>query len=224
MKCLVLLLFVAVSAVHLYHSYTDDSAKRARTKPFLLILLLLFYLLCGRPWSGFLIAALLTSWLGDVLLIPKGHGWFTAGGISFMLSHLFFILAYAPQIRIEAIPWIFLIGAAVLYFGVSSFIIRLVGPTTPKKMVLPMHFYLICNSTMNLCALMQFFSVRSSGAAIAYIGAVLFFISDCTLFLVRYYEKQIVFKKHFTVMLTYLAGEFLITTGIAMLLLGKSAF
>ncbi|MBR4452299.1 MAG: hypothetical protein IKS39_10720 [Clostridia bacterium] len=43
-------------------------------------------------------------------------------------------------------------------------------------------------------------------------------MSDCTLFLVRYYRNpEIVFKKHFTVMLTYVVGEFLITQGVLML-------
>ena len=81
-----------------------------------------------------------------------------------------------------------------------------------------MYFYLLCNSTMNIFALMQLFSSRNAGALTAYIGAVLFYISDCTLFLVRYHEnKELIFRKHFTVMLTYLLGEFLITYGILML-------
>jgi hypothetical protein len=71
---------------------------------------------------------------------------------------------------------------------------------------------------MNIFALMQLFSLRNSGALTAYIGAVLFFISDCTLFLVRYYKNpDIIYKKHFTVMLTYLLGEYLIVAGILML-------
>jgi hypothetical protein len=61
------------------------------------------------------------------------------------------------------------------------------------------------------------FTLHSPGSVVAYLGAVLFFASDCTLFLVRYYrDPNVVFKKHFTVMLTYLAGELLITLGIMM--------
>lgn len=217
MKYAALILFTAASAIHLYHSWRDDAKRRAYTKPLLLLFLLLFYLACGEPRNGFLIAALLTSWLGDVLLIPKGHGWFTAGGISFMLSHFFFILVYAPQIDPGSVPRLLIAAAAVLYYGISFVIIYKLRPTTPKKMIVPMYFYLLCNSTMNLGALAQLFSVRFPGSLVAYIGAVLFFISDCTLFLVRYYKRDVIFKKHFTVMLTYLAGEFLITLGIVML-------
>ena len=70
---------------------------------------------------------------------------------------------------------------------------------------------------MNLFALMRLFTMHSAGSIVAYVGAVLFFISDCTLFLVRYYRnKDLIFKRHFTVMLTYLAGEMLIVLGILM--------
>ena len=219
MQYIALTAFALVSLVHLKDSWADDARKRAKTKPFLLLLLLAYYLAGGRPWSVFLILALLTSWLGDVLLIPKGHGWFTAGGISFMLSHLFFVLVYLPQVHFAGIPWIPVAAAAVLYFGVSLRIIFLLRPTTPKAMVVPMCFYLLCNSTMNLFSLMQLLSLRSTGAAVAFAGAILFFISDCTLFLVRYYKNEnVVFRKHFTVMLTYLLGEFLITLGMMMVL------
>ena len=48
--------------------------------------------------------------------------------------------------------------------------------------------------------------------------AILFFVSDSTLYLNKYYKKKdIIYKKHFTIMLTYLLGEFLITQGMLML-------
>ena len=103
----------------------------------------------------------------------------------------------------------------VVYFGISILIIRAVRETTPKMMVLPMNFYLFCNSTMNIFALMQLLSYHSKGSVMAMIGAALFFASDCCLFLVRYHRRpDIIYKKHFPVMLTYLLGEFLIVQGL----------
>ena len=187
------------------------------SKPFLLLLLAAYYVLSAEDLSWILLLALLTSWLGDVLLIPKGHGWFTAGGISFLAGHFLFIAVYVPSVRFEAVPLALMAVVALAYYGISLMIIRAVYPTTPKAMVPPMYLYLLANSTMNLFALMRLFTLGTPGSIIAYVGAVLFFISDCTLFLVRYYtKKQVIFKKHFTVMLTYLAGEALITLGILM--------
>ena len=217
MRHVFLILYILCSTVHLYHSWKDIPQKRALTKPWLLLLLAAWYIASAGDISWILVAALLTSWLGDVLLIPKGHGWFTAGGISFLLSHFLFIAVYAPSVAFTEVPWLLVVPVALVYYGISVMIIRAVSPTTPKAMVAPMCLYLIANSTMNLFALMRLLSLKTPGSLVAFAGAVLFFISDCTLFLVRYYpKKQLIFKKHFTVMLTYLAGEALITLGILM--------
>ena len=218
MNILFLCLFVLFTVIHLRDSFNDDSEKRKRTKPFLLLFLLLYYVFSVKDISIPLVLALLTSWLGDVLLIPKGHKWFTMGGISFLISHLFFILVYCHRIDIKRILWVVVIPVALLYFYISLRIIRIVRDTTPKSMVKPMYGYLLTNSTMNCFALLQLFSMRNAGSAVAYIGAVLFFLSDCLLFLVRYSSHpEKVYKKHFSVMTTYLIGEFLITQGIILL-------
>lgn len=206
------------SAAHLYYSWVDNKRGRAATKPFLLILLVLYYVFSADRLSFVLLGALVTSWLGDVLLIPRGHGWFAAGGISFMLSHFLFIAVYVENINFALVPWVPAVILAVVYYGISAKIISMLWPYAPKKMRAVMYVYLLANSTMNVFAFMQMVTMLHPGAIVAYIGAVLFFISDCTLFLVRYYEpKRLIFKDHFTVMLTYIVGEFLITQGILML-------
>ena len=218
MKYAALVLLAVSSVIHLYHSWIDDYEKRRYTKPLLLIFIILYYLFSVDNYSFLLIAALITSWLGDVLLIPKGDKWFVMGGISFMATHVLLVLVYAFNFEFSRVIWPMIIPLALMYYGISAVIIHTLKPSTPKKMLLPMYFYLLCNSTMNLFALMQITSLRSKGAAVAYIGAVLFFVSDCTLFLVRYHKnKNLIFKKHFTVMLTYILGEFLITQGVIML-------
>ncbi len=208
-------LFVALSLVHLYDSWRDDARKRARTKPFLLLLLLLFYLAAAKERSLPLVLALLFSWLGDVLLIPRGHRWFALGGISFMLAHLLFIQVYVNHIRWEGLPWGLVIPVTALYFLAALRVILAVREKTPRFMIFPMYFYLLANSAMNSFAFMQLLSLRSPGALTAYLGAILFYLSDCTLFLVRYHKKKnLVYHRHFTVMLTYLLGETFITVGV----------
>lgn len=210
--------FAVFSCVHLYFSWIDDERWRARTKPFLLAFLIFYYVTSPCSISLALLLALLTSWIGDLLLIPRGHGWFSAGGISFMLSHFLFIAVYTQQIDFGQIPWLPAILLALVYYGISAKIISMLWKYAPNKMRVVMYVYLLANSTMNVFAFLQMATTRQPGAIVAYAGAVLFFISDCCLFLVRYYDKrQVVFKKHFTVMLTYLAGEFLITQGVVML-------
>lgn len=218
MQYVFLSLFVIVSVIHLIDSWRDNAKRRAYTKPFLLILLLLFYFFAAKEISWVLAAALLFSWLGDVLLIPKGTPWFIAGGIAFLVSHILFIFAYLPAIQWERAVWWILIPAALLYYGISVTVTLKLKGNIPVAMIVPMILYLLANSTMNLAALSQLMTLRNAGAAVAYAGAVFFFISDCTLYLVRYHtNKNLIFKKHFTVMLTYLLGECLITVGLLMI-------
>lgn len=218
MKYLFLALLAVFSAIHLYHSWQDKGVHRAKTKPFLLLFLILYYVFATDKIVLFLLIALIASWLGDVLLIPVGNKWFIMGGISFMFSHFFFIMTYYPNIDFAKVVWSIAVPMAVIYFGISIMIIRAVKAKTPKSMLFPMCFYLFCNSTMNLFALMQLMSHTGTGGVLALIGAALFFASDCCLFLVRYGKRPtIIFKKHFTVMLTYILGELLIVQGMMML-------
>lgn len=218
MNYLFFALFILSSAAHLYFSWRDEKKGRAVTKPFLLLFIMLYYIFSCSRISVLLLGALFTSWLGDVLLIPKGFKWFTAGGISFMISHFLFIAVYIGQISFPDVPWLPVILMAAVYCGIAAKVIIMLKDDVDKVMKIPLYVYLLANSSMNVAALMQLLTNRSAGATVAYIGAILFFISDCCLFIVRLYKKkEIVFKKHFTVMLTYLAGEFLITQGILML-------
>ena len=218
LKHVLLGIYVILSAIHLYHSYLNDNKRRKYTKPFLLLFLIFYYLACKDRLNLPLLMALITSWLGDVLLIPKGHKWFTAGGISFIFCHIFYIMVYFSRISFHDIPWLLVIPVALVYFGIGLKIILAVKDNTPKVMVPLMYFYLLCNSTMNVFALMQLITLRSAGALTAFLGALLFYISDCTLFLVRYHRnKDLIPKKHFAVMFTYLLGELMITAGIIML-------
>ena len=217
MNYLFLVLLVIASVIHLYDSWNDNK-RRGFTKPFLLLFIILYYVFSTKTPYWVLLGALITSWLGDVLLIPKGNKWFMAGGISFLFCHILFIGVYMRNIDFTRVNLWVVIPVAIIYYTVVIIIIKNLLPTTPKIMVAPMCFYLFANSTMNVFALMQLFSNPVRGAVVAYIGAILFFISDCTLYLVRYYKNpDIVFKRHFTVMLTYILGEFLITQGVLML-------
>ncbi len=215
---LFLLLFALSGAVHLFFSWKDDRKARARTKPFPLFFLLLFYLTGASRPSMLLALAFFTSWMGDILLIPSGKRWFLSGGISFLLSHLFFILVFVRNIRWSVVPWFAVVPAALLYLALAWKLTNVLRNDVPGRMRYAMLAYMLMNSAMNIFALMQVFSLRSSGAIIACMGAVLFYASDCTLFLVRFYRRRsVVFKRHFTVMLTYLMAECFIAIGMMMI-------
>lgn len=218
MGILFLTLFGLFSLLHLISSWKNDRIRRAKTKPFLISSLALAYLISAEAPSALLLAALVTSWLGDVLLIPRGNRWVILGGISFLGSHFLLMVLFLHHIHFSALPWFLLLPVAAVYALLSVISIRSIWDNTPKLMLLAFSLYLLTNSCMNLLALMQLLTSSHPGAAVAYAGAVLFFLSDCILLLVRYHRNpDLVPKKHFPVMLCYLSGEFLITLGIFMM-------
>ncbi|MBR4395732.1 MAG: hypothetical protein IKT01_05020, partial [Eubacteriaceae bacterium] len=88
MKYVFLAIFIIATAIHLYASAQKNRLLRNITKPFILLALLGFYLFAAERILPEIVIALAFSWLGDVLLMPHGVTWFTAGGIAFMVSHL----------------------------------------------------------------------------------------------------------------------------------------
>lgn len=219
MKYLILSLLVIFTAVHLYHSWKDDSKKRPFTKPFLIPLIAVFYLVCinnTEEINTVLLAALATSWLGDVLLIPTGIKWFAAGGISFLVSHISFICIFASLISFESVNLMYVIPAAAVYLITVFCIFRsLIPHNNNKPLFAAMCMYLLANGTMNIFAFTNMVGNPCPASISVYAGALLFFISDSCLFILKFHpNKKLIFKKHFTVMLTYVLGEFLITYGM----------
>ena len=216
MQILFLVLFAAVSVVHLAASFVSNKKLRAATKGFILLFLLLYYLFAAETKNGVLIAAVATSWLGDVLLIPPGNGWFAAGGISFMLSHFCFIAVYIMAVNFADVNILLTVLAFLVYCALIFLVFRALRETTPKKLYGGMIFYLFCNAAMNVFAFMLLVSRPCAATALTYIGAVSFFASDSLLFLRKFYKKPI-WRGYFSVMITYIIAEFLITQGILML-------
>lgn len=207
------IIFIVATAIHLFASLKRNKKLRNQTKPFILLALMAFYCCSVRQIRPFVVLALFFSWLGDVLLIPDGIKWFTYGGISFMVSHFFFILSYLRDVDFSKISPLVIVFLGLFFFALVSFIFTKLKPFLPKALFWPMYLYLLINGTMNCFAIFRFLSDPSPAGVITLIGAILFFISDTALFFVRF-NKNSRLKTHFLVMLTYSIGEFLIVLGL----------
>ena len=213
MKYISLIVFVVSTAIHLYASIKSNKPLRDKTKPFILLGLLGFYCFSVEKIELTVVLALVFSWIGDLLLIPNGVKWFTAGGISFMISHFFFILSYNKSVNFNLISPIVIIALALFFVITVSLIFSKLKEHLPKPLFYPMYLYLLINGAMNCFAVFRFLSNPDLGGITTVIGAILFFISDSALFFVRF-KKNSKLKTHFLVMLTYSIGELLITIGL----------
>ncbi len=213
MKTVFLAVFALSTAIHLYASLKKNSTLRNVTKPFLLLSLLGFYVLAARTPAAAIILALLFSWIGDVLLMPRGVKWFTAGGIAFMISHAFFIAGYCRDVDFAKIAPALIAFLAVFFSAAVAFVFSRLRPHLPKALFGPMFLYLLINGAMNCFAIFRCVSLNTAAGLTTAIGAALFFVSDCSLFFVRF-KKESRLKTHFLVMLTSSVGELLIVLGL----------
>ena len=219
MKMFFLILFLVVTGLQLLFCLLENEKGRKITKPMLMVTLILYYVTAADPLVILLLIALAASLMGDILLIPTGEKWLTMGGVFFLASHVVYILLYYPGIVFSEVSFGILIPVVILYLVVAFLVIRLIKDTTPKSMLGGLYAYLVVNTVMNAFALMQLMSQKNTGALLAFLGAVSFFASDCILFAARYYKnKEKIWKRSFLVMLTYLAGQFLITQGMLIIL------
>lgn len=213
MKVFFLAVFLISTSIHLYASSKKNGKLRSITKPFILSSLLGFYCFAAHNVLVVIVLALLFSWLGDVFLIPKGVKWFSLGGTSFIVSHVCFILGYSQDIDFSRLNTAAGILLALLFAGAVCFIFSKLRSHLPKALIFPMFLYLLLNGAMNCFAVFRLMSAPCAASFITCIGALLFFISDVSLFFVRF-KRNSRFKTHFLVMLTYSAGEFLIILGL----------
>ena len=138
MNIVFIAVFAAFSAVHLYASWKCNKVLRAVTKVFLIPALLGWYMTTAQAPLDIVIAALITSWLGDVLLIFGTVG-FAVGGFSFFISHLCFAAAYCMHVDFSLVPvWLIVLAAAVYITAVALVFRGIVGHVKPKSLYIGM--------------------------------------------------------------------------------------
>ena len=130
-----------------------------------------------------------------------------------MVSHAFFIAGYWKDLVFSRIPGLLIVLLAAFFLAVVAFIFSKLKPHLPKALFYPMFLYLLINGAMNCFAIFRCVSVPSAATLTTAVGAALFFISDSSLFFVRF-NKESRLKTHFLVMLTYSVGELLIVLGL----------
>jgi len=217
MSYVLLGIFAVVTGLHLYARLTKKAKLRDISKVFILIPLIILYLIEATVINPFVVIALVACWIGDVLLIMHGVKWFILGGTSFWIAHASFIVAYNYDIIYSKIPiWVLIVFPIIMVASIAMVLIKL-KPYVKKKLFIPTCGYLLFNGSMNVFAIFRLatgIAINSFvGPLITVIGALLFLISDSTLFFARF-NKNSIMHTHFLVMLTYSIGELLIVLGL----------
>lgn len=115
--------------------------------------------------------ALILSWWGDVLLIPKSQKIFTLGILSFLLGHVAFTIAFLTL----GFNWLWAFGAFVVVVPIVYGVSRWLLPHVESDMRIPVFAYIFVIATMAVTSIATYPSVRSSLIPLA---AIAFFVSD----------------------------------------------
>lgn len=126
----------------------------------------------ARSRSGrLLLAGLVLSWIGDMLLLGRTTSLFLSGLLAFLMAHVAYIAAFA----VHGIAWRWALVAAIPVVTVSVLVSMWLTPHVPATMQLPVWLYTAVISGMVLCAV----GARGAGAVLAIpVGALLFYFSD----------------------------------------------
>jgi uncharacterized membrane protein YhhN len=210
LKLIFLIIFGVVSVVYLVTLGFKPGKFQFILKGYLMPLVLAVYI-TGTSGNIYLpiVFALIFAWIGDVLLVRITNIlWFKLGLASFLVGHIFYIIAMSGFIHPFNIPALIVSILFALCFGVTAY--KVVRPS--KQMRIPVIAYEAVIMTMAVFALQLFIAQRSSNinfGALVFAGSICFVISD-TLLALRTFRRV---RIYFTVMITYIAAQILITLG-----------
>ncbi len=179
---LMLRLFWLVVAAELLLIYFQWGDWRWFTKPLLMPLLLAAIFFhkgsTDRFFKGIIIAALMFSWMGDILLQAKNL--FIPGLISFLIAHLFYIVYFLKAGRGEKglLQFQPLIGIPVVLY---LFIFLMLLYPFLDSMKIPVTIYGITICSMLLCSINLRRKISDNAAILFFHGALQFVISDSLL-------------------------------------------
>jgi len=156
------------------------------SKPLTMVLVIAVVLIARTPvpaaYKTLILAGLLCSLAGDIaLMFPEKC--FTAGLVSFLAAHVFYILAFkpGPEHPISA-------GVLVPFLIFGSLMFRILAPSL-GRLKFPVFVYVAAITAMAGLAAGRFVDRGGTGPLLAFAGAVLFLISDSVLAYDRFVKK-----------------------------------
>ena len=207
MTRLILTILAIVSAsIHIWGEYKGPDSLVYIFKPLTMVFIITIALLAkdppGKKYKFAIIAGLLFSMAGDIfLMLPVDL--FIAGLVSFLVAQLIYTYAFRSG-RSFRLKFIAILPFAI--YGMIIFVILLPGL---NGMMVPVAAYILVILVMAWQAWDQWDDVRGRWALLAFIGAVLFVLSDTFLALNKFGEPFMAARG--LTLITYFSAQWLIS-------------
>ena len=138
----------------------------------------------GTPYGRIVLAALVLSLVGDILLVPKGTGWpFRLGMLTFLLAHVAYITAFSSRATLSYDSAARLLVCVGLCGGAAIPLVR----RAPHKLRIPVAAYALALASMVATA-------SITGSTHIATAAVLFLASDVFVALNRFTAPSFLWK------------------------------
>jgi uncharacterized membrane protein YhhN len=217
MKKLALLLFVVIALSELVAIALHKTAVHEICKPLLMVTLIIYYwVAAGGNRSSVLVAALVTSWIGDILLLlaERDERYFIPGLVLFLITHLVFILGFRQHRRKNAGNPLRGVQSIRMAFPVVLAGTGLIVVLYPSlgDLKAPVVAYAVVLMFMVLNALYRYGYTDFKSMIITFAGALLFMVSDSILAVNKFLMP--LGNAGLWIMATYVSGQFCIVRGL----------
>jgi len=212
----ILVTYLLIVTIHLYCCFHHHEDIRKFTKCLLMpFLAMTYYLGCPKEkFSKVILFAILFGYLGDILLLIEGF--FLLGVVSFLVGHLLYIVTFFVETGLKNYRknLLVLLLVCVVYFYIETEVLGYFRPALVKFGLWgPLFVYTSILSALNISSALYAYCYRNIYSILAYIGSIIFYVSDCIL------AKQLFFEynKYYqiSIMFTYILGQSLISLGMA---------
>ncbi len=162
-------LTILLFAKHYNSNLLVCSAKPSASISFLVLALISHALL--SKYGIIILGALTFSVVGDILLLKNNNRFFIAGLISFLIAHVFFIIAFLIQISSFTYLYFTFVPCLIFSFAIACWLI----PKVERELKIPVIIYMLVITIMLSCAIASFYTTTNY---LILIGALLFYFSD----------------------------------------------
>lgn len=211
MMIVAIAVYLVLVLLHLYACFEKKRKLRMATKPILMPLLCVIYVLMAREISLLVVFALLLGCVGDCFLMyTEKRVCFYSGLAAFGIGHILYLVRFLAEA--EGVPaWFTVLFSALCVLAIAVTFCQL-KPHLKRQLYAPCLGYMTIIAAMCLCAAMRFVSEVGWHRGLVLAGSLVFVCSD-TILSFELFRTEMP-HGNFRVMLTYIAAQTLIAVGL----------
>ena len=205
-------IYCVTGIINLVSALFFKEGVRKISKCCLMPALLVFYFLETERVYFPIIAALVFSWAGDFLLINKDKPvFFRLGLAAFLVSHVFYIIAFLALAGSFNIPA--LIVSAVIAIPLTLALLKLLNASPPMK--IPVAAYAVVIILMSMSALQLMLACLSFAGILIFAASLVYLYSDTYMAYLLFHGKPRYFN--FITMIPYIIAQGGIVMGLVLI-------